>query len=87
MDCVNHSGVPATAFCQNCGKALCANCVRNGAQGQILCEPCWVAWQNVPNPFIAPPMGGPNPPRLPSWDSFPGWARCTTGSISKALST
>ena len=24
MDCVNHSGVTATAFCQNCGKALCA---------------------------------------------------------------
>ena len=61
MDCVNHSGVTATAFCQNCGKALCPNCVRNGAGGQILCEPCWVAWQNVPNPFMAPPVGGPNP--------------------------
>ena len=45
MDCVNHSGVTATAFCQNCGKPLCGNCVRNGAGGQILCEPCWTAWQ------------------------------------------
>ncbi len=24
MDCVNHSGVNAAAYCQNCGKALCA---------------------------------------------------------------
>ena len=33
MDCVNHSGVTATAFCQNCGKALCPNCVRNAREG------------------------------------------------------
>ena len=57
MDCVNHSGVTATAFCQNCGKALCPNCVRNGAGGQILCEPCWVAWQNIPNPSGIGPAG------------------------------
>ena len=61
MDCVNHSGVPASAFCQNCGKALCSNCVRHGSGGQVLCEPCSVAWQAVPNPFVAPPMGAPNP--------------------------
>ena len=30
MDCVNHSGVNATAFCQNCGKPLCQACVANG---------------------------------------------------------
>ena len=46
MDCVNHSGVNATAYCQNCGKALCAGCVRNAAGGQILCEPCWTAWHS-----------------------------------------
>ena len=39
MDCVNHTGVEATAYCQSCGKALCAGCVRNAAGGQILCEP------------------------------------------------
>ena len=44
MDCVNHTGVNATAYCQSCGKALCAGCVRNAAGGQILCEPCWTAW-------------------------------------------
>ena len=61
MDCVNHSGVSATAYCQNCGKALCAGCVRNAAGGQILCEPCWTAWQSYQQPFVAPPAGGPNP--------------------------
>ena len=44
MDCVNHTGVNATAYCQSCGKALCATCVRNAPGGQILCEPCWTSW-------------------------------------------
>jgi hypothetical protein len=47
MDCVNHTGVTATAYCQNCGKALCTGCTRNAAGGMILCEPCWLAWQNL----------------------------------------
>jgi LiaI-LiaF-like transmembrane region/B-box zinc finger len=85
MDCVNHSGVTATAFCQNCGKALCANCVRNGAGGQILCEPCWVAWQNVPNPFIAPPLGGPNPSAAAVLGLIPGVGAMYNGQYFKGL--
>lgn len=85
MDCVNHSGVTATAFCQNCGKALCANCVRNGAGGQILCEPCWVAWQNVPNPFIAPPMGGPNPSAAAVLGLIPGVGAMYNGQYFKGF--
>jgi len=85
MDCVNHSGVTATAFCQNCGKALCPNCVRNGAGGQILCEPCWVAWQNVPNPFIAPPMGGPNPSAAAVLGLIPGVGAMYNGQYFKGL--
>lgn len=60
MDCVNHQGVAATAYCQNCGKPLCAACVRNAGNGQILCEPCLMAWQSVQQPFVAQ-AGGPNP--------------------------
>jgi hypothetical protein len=85
MDCVNHSGVTATAFCQNCGKALCANCVRNGAGGQILCEPCWVAWQNVPNPFIAPPAGGPNPSAAAVLGLIPGVGAMYNGQYFKGF--
>jgi len=85
MDCVNHSGVTATAFCQNCGKALCANCVRNGAGGQVLCEPCWVAWQNVPNPFIAPPAGGPNPSAAAVLGLIPGVGAMYNGQYFKGF--
>ncbi len=86
MDCVNHSGVTATAFCQNCGKALCPNCVRHGAGGQILCEPCWVAWQNVPpNPFIAPPAGGPNPSAAAVLGLIPGVGAMYNGQYFKGL--
>jgi hypothetical protein len=85
MDCVNHSGVAATAFCQNCGKALCANCVRNGAGGQILCEPCWMAWQNVPNPFIAPPPGGPNPSAAAVLGLIPGVGAMYNGQYFKGF--
>ena len=53
MDCVNHKDVAATAFCQNCGKPLCANCVRNAPGGQVLCEPCSTAWQAYQQPFVA----------------------------------
>lgn len=60
MDCVNHQGVAATAYCQNCGKPLCATCVRNAGNGQILCEPCLMAWQSVQQPFV-PQASGPNP--------------------------
>jgi hypothetical protein len=60
MDCVNHQGTAATAFCQNCGKPLCGACVRNAGNAQILCEPCLMAWQNVQQPFVAA-ASGPNP--------------------------
>jgi hypothetical protein len=60
MDCVNHQGVAATAYCQNCGKPLCAACVRNAGNGQILCEQCLMAWQSVQQPFVAQ-ASGPNP--------------------------
>jgi len=85
MDCVNHSGVTATAFCQNCGKPLCGNCVRNGAGGQILCEPCWTAWQNIPNPFVAAPTGEPNPAAAAVLGLIPGVGAMYNGQFFKGL--
>jgi hypothetical protein len=86
MDCVNHSGVTATAFCQNCGKALCPNCVRHGAQGQILCEPCFMAWQTVPNPFVGPPPPGvPNPSAAAVLGLIPGVGAMYNGQFFKGL--
>ncbi len=85
MDCVNHSGIPATAYCQNCGRALCPNCVRNGAGGQILCEPCSLAWQQMPNPFVAPPAGAPNPSAAAVLGLIPGVGAMYNGQFFKGL--
>jgi TM2 domain-containing membrane protein YozV len=85
MDCVNHSGVTASAFCQNCGRALCPNCVRHGAGGQVLCEPCNLAWQTVPNPFVAPPVSAPNPSVAAVLGIIPGVGAMYNGQFFKGF--
>lgn len=85
MDCVNHSGVTASAFCQNCGRALCPNCVRHGAGGQVLCEPCHLAWQAVPNPFVAPPVSAPNPSVAAVLGIIPGVGAMYNGQFFKGF--
>ena len=86
MDCVNHSGVAATAYCQNCGKALCAGCVRNAAGGQILCEPCWTAWQTYQQPFVAAYRpAAPNPAAAAVLGLIPGVGAMYNGQFFKGL--
>ena len=85
MDCVNHSGVNATAFCQNCGKPLCQACVKTGAGGQIFCEPCWMAWNGGQQPFVAPPVGGPNPVLAAMLGLIPGVGAMYNGQLIKGL--
>jgi TM2 domain-containing membrane protein YozV len=85
MDCVNHSGVAASAYCQNCGKALCANCVRKTPSGQILCEPCAVSWQNMQQPFVVPPAGTPNPAVAAVLGLIPGVGAMYNGQFFKGL--
>jgi TM2 domain-containing membrane protein YozV len=84
MDCVNHSGVTATAYCQSCGKALCSGCVRNAAGGQILCEPCWTAWQNFQQPYVAQ-SSGPNPSAAAVLGLIPGVGAMYNGQFLKGL--
>ena len=85
MDCVNHTGVSATAYCQTCGKALCASCVRNAAGGQVLCEPCLTAWQSYQQPFASPPPGGPNPSAAAVLGLIPGVGAMYNGQFFKGL--
>ncbi|HEY1160200.1 MAG TPA: DUF5668 domain-containing protein [Terracidiphilus sp.] len=85
MDCVNHTGVNATAYCQSCGKAICAGCVRNAAGGQILCEPCFVAWQTFQQPFVASPPGSPNPSAAAVLGLIPGVGAMYNGQFFKGL--
>jgi TM2 domain-containing membrane protein YozV len=84
MDCVNHHGVIATAYCQSCGKALCAGCVRNGAGGQLFCAPCWTAWQGFPQPFV-PANSGPNPVVAAVFGLIPGVGAMYNGQFFKGL--
>jgi TM2 domain-containing membrane protein YozV len=85
MDCVNHSGVSATAYCQNCGKAICSACVRTAAGGQVFCEPCWVAWQGSQPPFVVPPVGAPNPGLAAFLGLIPGVGAMYNGQFIKGL--
>ena len=39
MNCINHPETPVSAYCQNCGKALCQECVRS-VGGVVYCEQC-----------------------------------------------
>ena len=84
MDCVNHQGVAATAYCQNCGKPLCVSCVRNAGNGQILCEPCLIAWQNVQQPFVAA-ASGPNPSVAGVLGIIPGVGAMYNGQYFKGF--
>ncbi len=59
MNCLNHAGVPAVAYCRACGKALCQECQRT-AQGTVFCAehvPAASASQTSPaadSPWTAP---------------------------------
>jgi len=52
MNCANHPDRERAAFCQNCGKPLCTECVRNVGTS-VFCEPCLAARVAA----TAPPAG------------------------------
>jgi hypothetical protein len=61
-NCANHPDRERAAFCQNCGKPLCTECIRNiGAS--VFCEPCFTARTAAPAPGAYPGYTpGPVPP-------------------------
>ncbi len=75
MNCANHPERTATAFCQNCGKPLCPECIR-GADGLVLCEPCLLVRGTTTGAsgFAASSTPGASTPGV----SFPGVS--TSGS-------
>ena len=85
MDCVNHTGVTATAYCQTCGKALCSGCVRNAPGGQVLCEPCFAAWKTYQQPFIPMNPGSPNTAAAAVLGLIPGVGAMYNGQFFKGL--
>ena len=85
MDCVNHTGVEASAYCQNCGRPLCTSCVSTAAGGQIFCQPCYSARQNYQQLFVAPRPGGPNPSAAAALGLIPGVGAMYNGQFLKGL--
>ena len=88
MDCVNHSGVNATAYCQSCGKALCEACVRKGSGGQIFCEPCWMVWSTAAasqRPYVPPTAGEPSPGLAAVLGFIPGVGAMYNGQFVKGM--
>lgn len=47
MKCAVHPEVEATGFCRNCGKAMCAECVRP-VRGVLYCEDCLAHVVGIP---------------------------------------
>src|SRR3954464_14431663 len=63
MNCANHPDRERVAFCQNCGKPICQECVRNYGSA-ILCEPCLILRTAAPYTATPIPLQGrglPNP--------------------------
>jgi hypothetical protein len=94
MRCVNHPDVDVQSYCQSCGKALCASCVRTTATGQILCEADYAAagndpskayWQPVPPYPVGPPPGSPNPAAAAVLGLIPGVGAMYNGQLFKGL--
>ncbi len=96
MNCVNHPDIPASAFCQYCGKPLCKDCVRN-VGGVVYCESCLAARVGVaagaypgagipgiPGLPMQPPPG-PNPALAGLLGVIPGVGAMYNGQLVKGL--
>jgi len=83
MQCANHPGAAATAYCSNCGKALCSDCI-SPVESLVLCAQCEqerrVRQASVPPPIV-PPLN-PSPGRdfqAPPLPATHGYSYCPPG--------
>ena len=97
MNCVNHPEAAVSAFCQNCGKGLCTQCMRD-VQGSVYCEPCLAERvAGRPGPGVGPgagagagvggfpPPGVPNPGTATILGFIPGVGAMYNGQYIKAI--
>lgn len=97
MNCIHHPEAAVSAYCQNCGKPLCAQCVRS-VSGVIYCEQCLAARLGMPGAgsaytpgtaqFVATPglpPSAPNPAAAAVLGLIPGVGAMYNGQFIKAL--
>ena len=93
MQCLNHPEVVASAFCQSCGKALCAQCTERTPIGQVFCSACRATAGAVPPPApgaypaaaYPPPTGAPNPGLAAFLGLIPGVGAMYNGQFLKGM--
>ena len=64
MKCAVHPEVDAEGYCRNCGKPMCAACVRP-VRDVLYCEECLAQVMGLPAPQPAVPGVGPGGPDAP----------------------
>jgi hypothetical protein len=86
MNCAYHAEAPNVAFCIHCGKALCAECVRN-VKGSVYCEPCLGDLVNAKSPGAQKErhdVAGMNPGAAFALGLIPGVGAIYNGEFLKA---
>jgi len=87
MNCVYHAEAPNVAFCIHCGRALCAECIRN-VRGSVYCEPCLGDLVEGKSTANAGPKrevaGGTNPGAAFALGLIPGVGAIYNGEFVKA---
>lgn len=85
MNCAVHTEVPATGFCRNCGKAMCAACTRE-VRGALYCEPCLAGLVGgTPAETQGGAPGVPHPGAALALGFIPGLGAVYNGEYVKAL--
>lgn len=64
MKCAVHPEVDVSGYCRNCGKPMCAACVRP-VRDVLYCEECLAHVMGVPAPQPAGPGATPGTPEVP----------------------
>ncbi|MGC8548521.1 MAG: B-box zinc finger protein [Acidobacteriaceae bacterium] len=91
MNCTNHPDRPVASYCQNCGKALCPECVRP-VSSSVYCEQC-LAERLGQGPVVAGVTGNavpvmpsaPNPVLAAVLGLIPGVGAMYNGQYVKAI--
>ena len=82
MPCTYHPEVESTAFCTQCGHALCAGCVRM-VRNSVYCEDCLAASVKKPN-TTAQAVTGNDPETAFLLGLIPGVGAIYNGEYFKA---